>query len=666
LVVKLDSGWKFFRGDVDNGFALAFEDASWQTVAVPHTWNTEVDPPQRDYYRGPGWYRKQFDVPSNWKGRRVFVRFEAASLVARVYLNGREIGEHKGGFAAFCFELTPYLKYGGANVLAVRVDNTRREDVIPLGGDFTVFGGLYRPVSLIVTSVANITPLDYASPGVFLRESNVSPERADVEAIAEISNGNGMARAVAVTVTICDAAGLVVTTVRQKVQVAPRSTVPVTQKLVIPKPHFWNGVSDPYLYTARVELSETRKVIDAVEQPLGLRSFRVDPQQGFILNGKSRQLRGVDRHQDWAGLGWAIGEKEQDEDMALMRAMGADSVRLAHYQHNEYFYSLCDRNGLLVWAEVPMVNDVRGTEAFLDNVRQQLTELIRQNFNHPSIVFWSLFNEPSPKNVDPVAPIVQDLQQLAKKEDPSRLTTGALSIDGIEKLHDVGQIPDVLALNVYPGWYIETPAAMGSILDKWNAAYGSKGIIVSEYGAGASIRQHQQDFAGRSGRAPNSWHPEEWQAIVHEGNYAAIKARPFVYGTFIWNMFDFASAGRNEGDTPCINDKGLVTRNRKVRKDAYFFYQANWTTQPVVYITSRRDTERTEVRTSVKVYSNCGKASMKLNGKSYGERGANELHVIQWIDLSLAEGENKVEVDTPAECGGLHDAVSWTYHPKQQ
>jgi beta-galactosidase len=665
-VVRLDTGWTFHRGDEEGASAAGFNDSSWQHVSIPHTWNTEGDPPQAGYYRGPGWYRRQFSAPANWKGQRVFVRFEAASLVARVFLNGQDLGEHKGGFQAFCFELTPHLQFGASNLLAVRVDNSRREDVIPLGGDFTVFGGIYRPVSLIVTAPLNITLLDYGSPGVFLKQPYVTAGHATVEALAEVSNGSGAARNVEVLVTFLDAQGQKVISARRSVEVGAGETKAVAQNLGIEKPHLWDGVTDPYLYTARVEIFAGGRLADAVDQPLGLRSFRVDPARGAILNGKAQQIHGVCRHQDWGGVGWAITEKEQDVDMQIMREMGVTGVRLAHYQHNDYFYRLCDRQGLLVWAELPMVNDVRGTPAFLEGARQQLTELIRQNLNHPSIVMWSLYNELSPSNKDNPVPIVEDLKRLAKKEDPGRVTTGAFSIDGIEKLPEVARISELLALNVYPGWYIDTPSAMGPIIDRWNTFYVSRGIIISEYGAGASIHQHQQDFAERAaGRAPRDWHPEEWQTIVHEGNYAAIKSRLYVPGSFVWNMFDFASAGRKEGDTPGINDKGLVTRDRKIRKDAYYFYEANWTTEPMVYITSRRDTDRTTSETPIKVYSNLTKVTLKVNGKNYGEAAGSDLHVFLWKNIPLAEGENHIEV-TASSAGRLaRDSCNWTYRRKQ-
>lgn len=351
--------------------------------------------------------------------------------------------------------------------------------------------------------------------------------------------------------------------------------------------------------------------------------------------------------------------------MRIIREIGATGIRLAHYQHNDYFYRLCDRNLPLVWAELALVDFVRATPEARDIVRQQLTELIRQNFNHPWIVTWSLFNEISSKNQDGPGLIVIDLQQLAKAEDPDRTTTATECKDGIENLPKLVPVVNLLALNAYPGWYFGKAEDMGEVIDQWNSAFGPKGIMISEYGAGAPIRQHQQDFTGRAvGRTPRDWHPEEYQALVHAKAYAAIQARPAVFGSFVGNMFDFAAANRNEGDTPGINGKGLVTRDHKVGNDALFFYQANWAAEPMVYITSRRDVNRTEPVTPVKVYSNCDKVELNVNGKDYGSARDSAPHVLVWNGVSLQDGESRIEVEGTSHGHAVQDRCQWIYHPK--
>jgi beta-galactosidase len=659
---SFNDGWLFSRGDVPEASRVMFDDSAWEHVNLPHTWNAKDDLPGNKLYQGPGWYRKEFIGLREWQGRRLFLRFGAASLVSQVYLNGVLLGEHVGGFGAFCYELTPLLQLDVTNQLAVRVDN-RRGSVSPLGGDFTIYGGLYRSVTLVETGPIAITPLDYASPGVYLKQTHVTDDRADVDVTTKISNASAIGSDIVTVVSIFDAKHRLIVSDRTRQLARPRDITDVRQRITIEQPHLWNGVSGPYLYTARIELFDAGRRIDSVEQPLGLRYFGQDAKRGFLLNGKPMQIHGVCRHQDWAGTGWAINEKQQEIDIAIMREMGVNGVRLAHYQHNPYFYSLCDKNGVIAWAELALVNNVRNTPEFRQNVRQQLTELIRQNYNHPSILMWSMYNEVGSGGRDKPGAIIENLGELAHMEDPTRPTTGAASGDTMANLPDVMLALDLVSLNLYSGWYGGKPSDIGPAIDHYNARYGSKGVSVSEYGAGASIQQHQQGMT--KGPNPNShFHPEEWQAILHEITYPAIKARPFVWGSFLWVMFDFTSAGRHEGDADGINDKGLVTRDRKTRKDAFYFYKANWTTAPMVYITSRRDNARTEATTVVKVYSNCEVVRLKVNGQSYGEMSMPAGQVFVQENVTLRPGSNVIEVQGTAHGKTVKDSCKWTYHAK--
>jgi beta-galactosidase len=656
-VVPFNSDWRFYRGDPEGASAVGFADDSWQKVALPHTWNAEDALPGNAFYQGPGWYRKEFSALPGWKGRRVFIRFGAASLTADVYLNGAKLGDHKGGFAAFCFEITQALHSGDRNTLAVRVDNTRGS-ISPLGGDFTIFGGLYRPVSLIVTGPVAITPLDYAGPGVYLKQTAVSDARAEVDVTTRVANGGAQTGAVTARVTVLDAQRRTVVTARTNGDVKAGGTGEIRQTLIMPKPHLWKGVADPYLYTARIDLLEGGKVIDTVEQPLGLRYFRADPERGFVLNGKPMQIHGVCLHQEGGPMGWAVTEKDEDADMAVMREMGVNGVRLVHYQHSDRFHTLCDRNGVLAWSELALVNNVRYTDEFRLNVRQQLTELIRQNFNHPAIVMWSMYNEVGSR--DKPGPLIKELSDLAHAEDPTRLTTGAASGDTMANAPDAINPLDLVSLNLYQGWYSGKPEDLGPELDRYNQKYGSKGVALSEYGAGASVHQHEQGMTQRPN--PNGkWHPEEWQAIQHEAQLPIIQARPYIWGSFLWVMFDFASVGRHEGDTDGINDKGLVTRDRAIKKDAFYYYKANWNPEPMIYITSRRDTERKATNTAVKVYSTCPKVTLKVNGKDMGEAPMTAPHVFALKDVTLAEGENRIEAAGNANGRMVRDSCQWTY-----
>jgi len=657
MVTPFNADWKFFRGDVAGASAVQFADASWQPVTLPHTWNAQDALPGNAVYQGPGWYRKEFAALPAWRDRRIFIRFGAASLTAEVYLNGSKLGEHQGGFAAFCFEITSLVKFDGRNTLAVRVDN-KRGAISPLGGDFTIYGGLYRSVSLIVTGPVAITPLDYAGPGVYLKQKDVTDDRAEVEVVTKVSNATTQTQYVTAQITVSNPKGKVVRTTQASAAVKAGVTDDIAQTFAIQRPHLWDGVDDPYLHTVRVDLLVNGKRVDAVEQPLGLRYFRIDAARGFVLNGQAMQIHGVCLHQEGPN-GWAVTEKDEDADMALLREMGVNGVRTAHYQHSEHFHALCDRYGLLGWSELAMVNYVRGTAEFRQNVRQQLIELIRQNFNHPSIVMWSMYNELGSNTPDKPGPLVRELGELAHAEDPTRPTTGAASGDTMANLPDVMNALDLISLNFYSGWYGGKPEDLGPEIDKYNQKYGSKGVSISEYGAGASVHQHQQGMTERPN--PNGkWHPEEWQAIQHEIQLPIIKARPYVWGSFLWVMFDFASAGRHEGDADGINDKGLVTRDRAVKKDAFYFYKANWNPEPMVYITSRRDAERAAAATAIKVYSNCPKITLKINGKSYDPpKTADYVFVLK--DATLSEGENTIEAEGTVSFKTVRDSCKWVY-----
>jgi beta-galactosidase len=660
----LDSGWHFMQGDPAGVAGQAMSpadpnwiDSSWQAVSIPHCWGWEEAQQGKDFYRGPGWYRRELDVTPE-AGKRYFLRFEAASLVADVYLNGKSLGEHRGGFGAFCYEITTNLSASGTNLLAVRVDNTKFPDIAPLSGDFSVYGGIYRPVHLLVTSEENFTPTDHGSPGVAWLQTSVSKKQAVLDVTVQISNGTRTNQSQTVVATVLDANGNPVASSEEQITLAPSVTAPYWLHVTVPKPHLWNGRKDPYLYRAVVELQAADGVVDSVEQPLGLRYYSIDPDKGFFLNGEPYHLHGVDKHQDRFNEGWAISEADLDEDISLIKEMGCTVIRCAHYQHSDYFYSLCDKAGILVWAEIPQVNEIRDTPQFEETSRNQLLDLIRQNVNHPSIFVWSLFNEiRGSKGSDDPHRELMDLKITANGEDPTRPTIAATCVS---ILPEMNKIPDLLGWNIYPGWYSGwgSKEDFGAALDKHRADSRHGGICISEYGAGANVTQHEEN--PQQPVTTSQWHPEEWQAEVHEAAWAAMKERPFVWGTFVWNMFDFAVSTRHEGGIPGRNDKGLVSYDRKTKKDAFYFYKANWSDEPTLYITSRRFTERTNAVTDVKIYSNAKEVELLLNGVSLGETRNATNCVFIWKNAELKSGENQVEARAELDGKSLSDNCVWT------
>jgi beta-galactosidase len=652
--ISLNAGWRFCREDVVGAEQIAFDDGAWERVDLPHTWNNQDGQNGGgDYYRGIGWYRKTFRIEPALDGKRFYLQFDGANIVTDVTLNGQHLGQHRGGYAAFRFDATPHVKVGEDNVLAVKVDNSRREDVPPLSGDWTFFGGLYRDVHLVIVDPLHIDLMDYGSPGVYLTQTQVSATSAHVEVRARIANDAPEPVQAAITATILDAKGQAVDTLEETVRVQAESVTDLSRATTIANPHLWQGRQDPYLYTVRVEVSGENGWRDGVEQPLGIRSFHVDANEGFSLNGQHLDLQGVCRHQDRQDMGNAIGKKEMQEDLDLILGMGATAVRLAHYQHADTFYSLCDASGLVVWAELALVNQIHETDAFYENAKQQLVELIRQNYNHPSIVFWSVFNEITmgsrweEKEEDPNE-LVAQLHELAKTEDPTRLTTGAAFAQAD---NSIVRHTDVIAFNRYFGWYYGELTDFAKSMDEIHAQFPGLRLGIGEYGAGASVDIHSETPVPQD-------HSEEYQCLYHEAHWNAIAQRPFIWGTFVWNMFDFASDRRNEGDTPGRNDKGLVTYDRKICKDAYYGYKANWSDEPVLHITSRRFAERTSNCTQVKIYANLDAVEIKVNGESLGVKTSDD-RIYAWTDVPLALGENRIEATGTRNGATYTDSVTW-------
>lgn len=654
--IDLTSGWKFLRSDVAGAETVGFNDSAWSSVSVPHTWNAlDGQDGGNNYYRGVGWYRLHVTPPAGLAGKKLWLQFDGADTVADVYLNGVHLGQHVGGYARFRFDASA-LKVGADNVIAVKVTNAYNADVPPLSADYTFFGGLYRKVSLLATDALQIRTMDDAGPGVYVRQRAVSTTSATVDVTTKGWNNSGSTRNVAVRTVITDATGAVVADTTSAVgAVATASGFQTVQTVTIANPRLWRGKDDPHVHAVTVEVHDTASgaVTDAVTEPLGLRGFSVDANAGFFLNGSHLSLHGVNRHQDRLNLGWAIGAAEHTQDFDLMDEMGVNALRTAHYQQAQEVYDLADQRGYVVWVEIPLVNSITQSAAFTANARQLLRELIKQNYNHPSICFWGIGNEQRTDDSATnalLATLASDVTSL----DPDRLSTYAQINGTVTGLINHTQVN---GFNPYYGWYYGSYNDFAPWADSMHANQPTRRFCVSEYGAGASIHQHQenppQPVAG------STWHPEEYQSKLHEVHWTAIRTRPYLWGTFVWNMFDFAVDARNEGDTPGRNDKGLVTYDRATRKDAFFWYKANWTNTPFVYITSRRWTSRTAAATTIKVYGNVDSVTLRLNGVQVGGPQTSTNHIYTW-PVTLATGNNLVEVTGTRSGQTFTDSVTWT------
>ena len=649
----LNDNWQF-------RFGHQVEKNTVARVDLPHTWNAQDALSGRtDYKRGLGHYERRLFVPADWKGQRLYLRFEGANSIADLFVNGRHAGQHRGGYGAFVFEITDLVNYGKANTLRVSVNNAETLELMPLVGDFNFYGGLYRDVHLVRTGPTCISLLDHGSSGIRLVQDSVSKDYAAIRALVALSNGSDTATQAEVLLRLLDG-DREVAAQRLTLTLPPDSSVEGSLPVSLRRPHLWDGRRDPFRYRAEVSLWRNGHEVDRVEQPLGLRYYHIDPERGFFLNGRHLPLRGVCRHQDRSEVGNALRREHHDEDAAIMAEMGANAVRLAHYPQAEYFYDLMDRYGFIVWAEIPFVGPGGYSDegfvnlpAFRQNGREQLVELIRQHYNHPSIVVWGLFNELSMRGDDPV-PYIKELNDLAHREDPTRLTVAASNTDGA-----LNFVTDAMAWNRYDGWYGGTPAGLGQWLDHMHTTHPDLRIAISEYGAGASL-YHQQDTLVKT-VATSFWHPENWQTHYHMANWREISARPFVWGSFIWNLFDFGAAHRHEGDRVGINDKGLVSFDRRTRKDAFYFYKANWNKEiPLLYLAERRCTRRTRPVQTFMAFTNQPEAELFVNGTSCGHAKTDSLGTVRWNGVRLRPGQNEIRVVSGRGTHQLTDGYTCT------
>ena len=601
--------------NINNGWTFEMNGET-QTVNLPHCWNA-ADGTTRDYVRTKCVYSKEL-APSD---RNAFLLVEGANSVAQVAVNGEIIKEHRGGYSAFVTNLTPYIKDGCK--LQIYVDNSDFEDVYPSTADFTFWGGIYRNVSLIETDDCHFSFGDYSSDGVY-----ATPKKSgdgwtlDVKFLTENQTEN-----VKIRCTLFDKDGGVFAQAESK-----SSEI----SLDCGSPILWNGIENPYLYTLKCELVEGENVIDEVTHKIGFRTVEIDSEKGFFLNGKHLKLKGVSRHQDREDMGNAITEKEHSEDLKLILELGANSVRLAHYQQNRYFYDLCDENGVLVWAEAPVISSF--SELKQENAKQQLTELVKQNYNHPCIFCWGIENEitQNKKNSKSKAlvPCMRELNALVKSLDSTRYTTCAqLSI--LDQRSPLNKITDILGYNHYFGWYDFSFDFLNKWLDNFHSDYPKTKLCLSEYGAEGLVNLH-------SAAPVQGDYSEEYQCRFHEEYIKAINSRDWLWGSYVWNMFDFGASNRREGGVVGKNNKGLATYDRKIKKDSFYLYKAYWSDVPFEHICGERFRNRKSGKYDIKVYSNKKSVTLTVNGREYTQNGDK---VFVFGDIEIVKGENTLSVE---------------------
>lgn len=659
----LVEGWRFVREDVQGAQAPRFDDGAWSSVVVPHTYNAADSgiggakargEPEGVYYRGPAWYRLSLDHAAE-PGKRYYLHFGGATLKADIFLNGRAIGTHEGGYAAFRYDVTDALR-AGRNLLAVRVDNARNTRYAPLNGDFNIFGGLYREVKLIEAPDLHIDLLDHAGPGLHVRTASLADGQADIAARILVKNDRRSSAQFEVVTRIIDADGATVAESRTPTTLAAGGGQAVEQTLRLAEPKLWEGRRSPYLYQVKTEILVDGQPIDSAQAPLGVRTVGLNAQGQFTLNGQPYALYGANIQMPTRfGKGPIVTDAEIDEDMKIMADMGVTALRLAHMQHPPRVYEEADRLGILLTTEVPLIDDMDPSDHFRENLVQQMRELIAQTDNHPSVGLWGIGNELRTSG-DAANRLLGALQSTARELDPGRPTTYAHCC--LDDDDSIAQHSDTVSYNRYFGWYWTEAKDIGPWADELHARMPNRPIGVSEYGAGASIL-HQEDPVMRRPVADGYWHPEQWQTSFHEVHWRELGARPYLWSNFIWLGFDFPSFKRNEGDRPAINDKGLVTEDRRTFKDAYYWYQANWSDVQMLHITSRRDVNKRIARVKVKVFSNQPQVRLRLNGGDWATVPVVD-HAAVW-DIDLASGENVVDALTEVDGRELTDSVRWSY-----
>ena len=655
VVYTINDGWKFTKGSPFEAQLTGCDDSSWETVNIPHTWNDkDADDETPGFYRGPVWYRKQLFIDKSQEGRRAVIYFEGANQEVRFYLNGQFVGEHKGGYTRFCFDITPHLRYGQENLFAIYVNNVYNPNIPPLSADFTFFGGIYRDVYLQFMNPVHIAANDYASSGVYIRTPEVNNSAASVEITTLLTNDMSQPTEIRVENIICDADGKEVKKTQAEVKLAAGETkTDISKKIKIDSPRLWD-IDDPYRYMVYTRILDKRKgtLLDEVVNPLGLRWFKFDSEKGFFLNGKGRKLIGTARHQDYFQKGNALRDELHVQDVLLLKEMGGNYLRVSHYPQDPVIMEMCDKLGIVTSVEIPVVNAVTETEEFLHNSVEMAKEMVRQDFNRPSVMIWGYMNEiflrrpyTEGKQLEDyyrfTEKVARALEATIREEDPSRYTMMAYHNmpQYYEDAH-LTEIPMIQGWNLYQGWYEPDINEFQRLLDRAHKAYKGKVLMVTEYGPGVDPRVH-------------SYQPErfdfsqEYGLVYHKHYLNEMMKRPFIAGCSLWNLNDFYSESRVDA-VPHVNNKGVVGLNRE-KKDVYWFYKTALSRRPILVIGNREwksrggvvNTAQKECIQSVPVFSNAEEVELFVNNKSLGKKKIENNYAL--FDVPFVGGENLLE-----------------------
>ena len=655
VVYTINDGWKFTKGSPFEAQLAGCDDSSWETVNIPHTWNNkDADDETPGFYRGPAWYRKQLFVDKSQEGRQAVIYFEGANQEVRFYLNGQFVGEHKGGYTRFCFDITSHLRYGQENLFAIYVNNVYNPNIPPLSADFTFFGGIYRDVYLQFMNPVHIATNDYASSGVYIRTPEVNNSAASVEITTLLTNNTLQPAEIRVENVICDADGKEVKKTHAEIKLASGETkTDISKKIKIDSPRLWD-IDDPYRYMVYTRILDNKKgtLLDEVVNPLGLRWFKFDSEKGFFLNGKWRKLIGTARHQDYFQKGNALRDELHVQDILLLKEMGGNFLRVSHYPQDPVIMEMCDKLGIVTSVEIPVVNAVTETEEFLQNSVEMAKEMVRQDFNRPSVMIWGYMNEiflrrpyTEGKQLEDyyrfTEKVARALEATIREEDPSRYTMMAYHNmpQYYEDAH-LTEIPMIQGWNLYQGWYEPDINEFQRLLDRAHKVYKGKVLMVTEYGPGVdpglhSYQPERFDFS------------QEYGLVYHKHYLREMMKRPFIAGSSLWNLNDFYSESRVDA-VPHVNNKGVVGLNRE-KKDVYWFYKTALSRRPILVIGNREwksrggvvNTAQKECIQSVPVFSNAEEVELFVNNKSLGKKKIEDNYAL--FDVPFVGGENLLE-----------------------
>jgi len=659
----INTNWAFHKGDLKDFPTTKDASVKWEPVSIPHSWNTtDVTDDEKGYYRGISWYTKRLYIPASWQNKEVSLYFEGAAQVTEVYINGKKAGQHVGSYAFFNIPIKQYLNLApdAINEVAIKLDNSHNESIPPLSADFTFFGGIYRDVYLVATDAVHFDVDNNGSSGVFITTPRVTEATADVNITGAFVNQTAKARKLDMITTIEDAEGKIIAQKKTSYKTAAGEKTSFTQQLAALRPELWSP-EHPYLYSITTSLvdASTKQQLDEVTNPLGFRWFNFDAEKGFFLNGKPYKLMGASRHQDYKNKGNALPDAIHVSDVQLLKDMGANFLRVAHYPQDPEILQACDRLGILASVETPIVNQISETPEFAEHCKTMQVEMIRQNFNHPSVVIWAYMNEVllRPRYTadskeretyyQNIARLAQQLEDITRKEDPSRYTM--IPNHGAFDLYNrVGltKIPMLVGWNLYQGWYSGDLGGFAQFLDKHHEVLPDKPFLVTEYGADADPRVHSLEPV----RFDKS---NEYAVIYHKAYIKAIYDRPFVVGAMIWNLADFNSEERAES-MPHINNKGITTIDRQP-KDTYWLYKAKLSSSPFIAIGSKRWHLRSAIASSdnlqytqpVEVYSNQPMVTLKLNGKDLAT--VNTAEGAAMFNVPFANGSNQLQALTTVD-----------------